>query len=114
MLRFVTHITLILLLFSLSAAGTAARCARCNAPSNNSGPGQDAPGTAQRTIRARSGDTLKRVAQRLGVPLAELVRLNGFAESARLRKGMKIVLPADAPSSSTEAGEVIGKRITLS
>jgi soluble lytic murein transglycosylase-like protein len=107
MLRFVTHITLILLFFSLAAAGTAAR-------SNNPGPAQDAAATAQRTIRARSGDTLKKVAQRLGVPLAELVRLNGFAESAPLRKGMKIVLPADAAGSSIEAGEVIGKRITLS
>jgi len=117
MLRFVTHITLILLLFSLSAAGTAARAARCHALSNNSGPGQDVPATAQRTIRARSGDTLKRVAQRLGVPLAELVRLNGFTENARLRKGMKIVLPAGSDSSANsggDAGPVVGKRITLS
>lgn len=114
MLRFSTHITLILLLFSLSATGTEAIAARNGALSNNSGSGQDAPATAHRTIRARAGDTLNRIAQRLGVPVAELVRLNGLSEKARLRKGMRIQVPADSAASSGEAGEVVGNRITLS
>lgn len=114
MLRFGTHITLILLLFSLTSAGTEARAARSGAVSNDSGSGQDAPATAHPTIRARAGDTLNKIAQRRGVPVAELVRLNGLSENARLRKGMKIQVPAESRASSGEAGEVVGKRITLS
>jgi soluble lytic murein transglycosylase-like protein len=109
MLRSATHITLILLLLSLFAAGTEARAARAGV--NNSG--QDAPPTAHRTIRARAGDTLNKIAQRSGVPVAELIRLNGLTENTRLRKGMKIQVPAETQSSTGGAGEVVGNRITL-
>ncbi len=114
MLRFFAHITLILLLLSVSAAGTEARAAGSGAFSNNSDSGQDASSTEQRTIRARAGDSLNKIAQRLGVPIAELIRLNGLSENARLKKGMKIQVPAESRTPTAEAGEVAGKRITLS
>jgi len=130
MLRFAMHTTLILLLFSLSAAVTAARAANSGALLNNSGPGQDALAAqrtnapapaqrtdalapAQRTIHALAGDTLNKIAKRLGVPVAELMRLNGLSENARLRKGMKIQVPGE-PTTPNGEGELVGKRITLS
>lgn len=74
---------------------------------------QDAPAAAPRTIRALSGDTLTKIAQRLGVPVNELVRLNGLGESVQLKKGMKIQVPAVSVAPNREVGVVVGKRITL-
>jgi hypothetical protein len=113
MLRSGTHITLILLLLFLAAAGIDARAAYSGALSNNSDYGQDAPAAAQRTIRARTGDTLSKIAQRLDVPITKLMRLNRLSENARLKKGMKIQVPAETQSSGGEAGQVVGNRITL-
>ncbi|MGH9961767.1 MAG: LysM peptidoglycan-binding domain-containing protein, partial [Pyrinomonadaceae bacterium] len=70
-----------------------------------------------RTVRARSGDTLRKISQRLGIPLADLVRLNEMSETVRLPKGMRIVVPvaaADSAGSSGDGGQVVGNRITLS
>ncbi|CAN5666383.1 hypothetical protein BH20ACI3_BH20ACI3_24130 [soil metagenome] len=111
MLRLGTHITLILLFF-LFTAGTKA-LARVGL-SNNSDSGQDAPTAEHPTIRARTGDTLDKIAQRCGVPVAELIRLNGRGENARLKKGMKILLPAEPRAPKGEAGEVVGYRVTRS
>ena len=80
------------------------------------GAAQDGAPPTARTIRARSGDSLNKIAQRLNVPVAELVRLNGINENARLRKGMKITVPVETDNSGTsgnEAGQVVGNRITL-
>ena len=81
------------------------------------GAAQDgAPPSVPRTIRARSGDSLNKIAQRLNVPVTELVRLNGINENARLRKGTKIAVPEDAgasENSGSEGGQVVGNRITL-
>jgi len=112
MLRLGTHITLSLLLFPLSAAATKARDAS-SALSNNSGFAQDTSATAHPTISARTGDTLNKIAQRLGVPIAELIRLNGLNENARIKKGMKIQVPTESRASSSEAGRVVGTLITL-
>ncbi|HUE84307.1 MAG TPA: transglycosylase SLT domain-containing protein [Pyrinomonadaceae bacterium] len=114
MLRFGTHITLVLLFSCLSAVGTEARATRTEPLSNNSASGQNASPPAHRIIRARAGDTLKKIAQRRGVPVAELIRLNRLSENAQLKKGRKIQVPVESQSSSSRAGEVVGNRITLS
>jgi soluble lytic murein transglycosylase-like protein len=62
--------------------------------------------------RARSRDTLRKIAQRLNLPLEELVRLNALDPNRTLPKGMKILLPATQTSLS-ESANVVGKRITL-
>lgn len=75
---------------------------------------EGAPPSATKTIRARSGDSLTKIAERLSVPVTELVRLNGLNENTRLRKGTKITVPSattEAENSST--GQVVGNRITL-
>ena len=64
-------------------------------------------------IRARSRDTLRKIAQRLNLPLEELVRLNGLKADATLPRGMRIELPA-SPATLVENANVVGKRITLS
>ena len=76
-------------------------------------PQQDQQSSA-RTIKARSGDTLKKIAQRLGVPLTELVRLNGISEDTRLPKGTRIQAPIQTESANETGAEVVGNRITLS
>ena len=107
MLKIAIHLVL---LFLLSAAPIIhADAAR--------GAAQDgAPPSAPRTIRARSGDSLNKIARRLNLPVTELVRLNGINENARLRKGTKIAIPEDAGASENSGnggGLVIGNRITL-
>jgi hypothetical protein len=114
MLRSGTNITLVLLLFLLAAAGTVTHAAPNGSLLNHSGSAQDAPAPKHPRIRARAGDTLNKIAKRRGVPVAELIRLNGFGENARLKKGMKIQVPADSRASVGEVGEVVGNRITLS
>ncbi len=109
MIRLAIYLTLALLFL------TAAPIIHANAARGATQDG--APHSAQRTIRARSGDTLRKIAERLDVPTAELVRLNGIDETTRLRKGMKIQVPADNTDSgnaASDAGQVVGKRITLS
>lgn len=113
MLRSGTYITLVFLLFSLTAGGTDAHAARSGALSNHSGSVQDAATSTHPTIRARAGDTLNKIARRRGVPVAELVRLNGLSQNARIRKGTTIQVPSASRASNGEAGEVVGNRITL-
>jgi murein DD-endopeptidase MepM/ murein hydrolase activator NlpD len=109
MIRLATYLALSVLFLS-AAPVIHAQAAR--------GATQDAaPHSAERTIRARQGDSLAKIARRLGVPVAELVQLNGINEDVRLRKGMKIRVPgrsAAPDSSGSDAGQVVGKRITLS
>ena len=73
----------------------------------------DNPPTEYRTIKARSGDTLKKIAQRLDLPVTELVRLNGLSENTRLPRGTRIQAPVLTAESNAGA-EVVGNRITLS
>jgi soluble lytic murein transglycosylase-like protein len=106
-MKIAAHLVLLLLLF-------AAPISHANAAR---GAAQDGAPPPARIIRARSGDSLNKIAQRLNIPVADLVRLNGINENARLRKGMKINVPADAGNSETsgnEVGQVVGNRITLS
>ncbi|HLA09677.1 MAG TPA: transglycosylase SLT domain-containing protein [Pyrinomonadaceae bacterium] len=62
--------------------------------------------------RARSRETLRKIAQRLNLPVEELVRLNGLKADARLPKGMRIELPASA-GSPADSANIVGNRITL-
>ena len=75
---------------------------------------EGAPPPATRTIRARSGDSLTKIAERLGMPVTELVRLNGLNENTRLRKGTRIIVPTVTDEAENSAGgQVVGNRITL-
>jgi membrane-bound lytic murein transglycosylase D len=47
--------------------------------------------------RVQGGDTLALLADRFGVPIQQLARLNGLRTSARLRPGRSLLLPAPAP-----------------
>lgn len=80
--------------------------------------GQANPGLIHRdadgTIVALSGDTVRKIARRVGVSPAELARVNQLPENSRLRKGTKLQLPPVNAEKSTEAKEVVGNRITLS
>ncbi|MDQ5847062.1 MAG: transglycosylase SLT domain-containing protein, partial [Acidobacteriota bacterium] len=107
--RHATHILLLLLSLLVVASLKGASAAIVQ-------PGlmQDASTTTYRTIRARSGDTLRKIAQRLGVPLPELVRLNGLSEDTRIPKGSRIQAPGEASNANGAAAEVVGNRITLS
>lgn len=112
MLRLATYLTLILFL-SPAAAGVEAKATARSALLPRTAQPENAP-TQPRIIRARSGDTLRKIAQRLGIPLAELVRLNGISEDTRLPKGTRIHAPVDVSNTNGAAAEVVGKRITLS
>ena len=106
MLRLATHILLLnLLLFASINSANATPFSLTAAP--------DEPSTGYRTVKARSGDTLKKIAQRLGVPLPELVRLNGIREDTRLPKGTRIQLPAETSAANAADTQVVGNRITL-
>lgn len=109
---FASVLVLVLALFAPAALGESARTPR---PSNNpqTSLSQNASAGSRRTIRAVSGDTLAKIAQRLGVPVDELVRLNQLSDTARLRKGMKVQLPPNVAAETAETGVVVGKRITL-
>jgi LysM repeat protein len=67
--------------------------------------------STQRTTTARAGDTIAKIAERLGIPAAELAQLNKLSEGSRVRKGTTIYLPES--SSAATNGEVIGNKITL-
>ncbi len=116
-IRLATHEALFLVLLFPAAVVAGPKSASGVAVSLEAGQTQEGePKSTQRTTRARSGDTLKRVAQRLGVPVAELMRLNGGSENTRLPKGMKVVLPADSAATASsvgDAGQVVGNRVTL-
>lgn len=79
-------------------------------------PAKSTSATRQRSIRARSGDTLSRIAKRFGLEVSDLERLNGFPVNARLKNGERILLPALTDDSDLENkpdGQVVGNRITL-
>ena len=54
--------------------------------------GTPAPGSARYTVQ--EGDTLSGLASRIGVPAAEIARLNGIAAEALLRTGQELQLPS--------------------
>ena len=68
---------------------------------------------SQRTIVARSGDTIKKIAHRYNIPPADLAKLNNLSENERLPKGTRINLPSETAEAPVETGEVIGKTVTL-
>jgi soluble lytic murein transglycosylase-like protein len=70
---------------------------------------------ANTTIRARSGESLKAIANRSGHPVAELARLNNLKVQSRLKAGQLILLPAeddqgDAVLESSDR-QIVGNRI---
>jgi murein DD-endopeptidase MepM/ murein hydrolase activator NlpD len=67
-----------------------------------------------RTTTSRPGDTISKIAHRFGISPSELARLNNLTESGRIPKGTKIYLPESSTTTSTQPGEVVGNRITLS
>jgi LysM repeat protein len=70
--------------------------------------------TSNPSVTVKAGETLSTVAARVQVSEAELVRVNGLSPDARLRKGQRLVLPAQpATASAPASGEAIGKRIVF-
>lgn len=61
-----------------------------------------APAAAQDTYELREGQTLSHVAHETGVPVRELVRINGIANQHRVQAGQRIAL-RDGVSSTTAA-----------
>lgn len=61
-----------------------------------------APEIAERRIKVRKGDTLRRVAARAGVSIAELCDWNDLPRTARLQKGTLLVVPSRAKRHKAE------------
>ena len=61
---------------------------------------ETAPGAGIKTIRARKGDTIRRISEANSVDANDVARLNGITADADLRAGQEIKLPAtsNAPS----------------
>jgi membrane-bound lytic murein transglycosylase D len=60
--------------------------------------------TRDASYTVRRGDTLSTIARRHGVPMSQLVALNGLASQHRIRVGQKLKLPGDvAPTTSVAA-----------
>ena len=57
----------------------------------------DRQGRRRRVVRARPGDTLKRIAARTGVSVGSLARTNKLARNAVLRPGQPLVFYTDSP-----------------
>jgi LysM repeat protein len=108
MSRRATYILLLCLLLPCSALLKSA-----NAAGLSPGLPQDEPSASSRSVKSRSGDTLRKIAQRLNVPIADLVRLNGITEDRRLPRGFRVRIPAEPASTEGAGAEVVGNRITL-
>lgn len=104
--RKLTPVLLLLCLVSIEGGGNTL------APSESVVRDQPDKSTSSNHTRARSRDTLRKIAQRLNLPVEELVRLNGLDPNATLPKGMKIHLPSIAPPAGDNTN-VVGRRITL-
>lgn len=66
----------------------------------------------QKTVRARTGDSLTSIAERANVSSAELARINNLPLNARLKKGQRIFVSAGQTSRQIkETGPAIGQRI---
>ena len=102
--RQLPQLVLLLCLVVCECVGITATASVANGQSKDNGS------TSQ--IRARKRDTLRKIAQRLGLPLEELVRLNSLGADAALPRGMKIELPT-SPAPAPDNANVVGKRITL-
>lgn len=63
------------------------------------------------TYTVRRGETLTRIAKRLGVPLAALAEANGIANLNRVRDGQVLKLPGSgAPAQTVAAGTALPSR----
>ncbi|HSB36129.1 MAG TPA: LysM domain-containing protein, partial [Thermoanaerobaculia bacterium] len=60
-----------------------------------------APDVRERTIVARKGDTLAKVAARARVSVAALCEFNDLPRNAKLRKGTVLVVPSTSPPRRT-------------
>jgi membrane-bound lytic murein transglycosylase D len=61
-----------------------------------------APEVAEKHIAVRKGETLKKVAARAGVSVAELCEWNDLPRTARLQKGTRLVVPSRRKSRPTD------------
>jgi LysM repeat protein len=57
---------------------------------------------ANKTIRARAGDSLSSIAERTGASLDDLAQLNNLSQKSKLRKGQRIIVPAAAVAQPQE------------
>ncbi|MDB5460252.1 MAG: peptidase, partial [Caulobacteraceae bacterium] len=76
-------------------------------------PTQAAPAPraeAPRVVTAGRRDTLQSIADKAGVPVAELARLNHLKKPYRLKRGQKIKLPGRAPATASSAASYTVKR----
>lgn len=64
--------------------------------------GAPAPGT----YRVREGDTLSRIARRVGVPMAALAQANRIADVNRVRIGQVLVVPKAGPAATVPVAAV--------
>jgi membrane-bound lytic murein transglycosylase D len=63
----------------------------------------DAPLTEWEVYTARSGERIEQVAQRFGIPLADLLRANGLQGKLRLSAGSTLLVPAGRNPEETRA-----------
>jgi membrane-bound lytic murein transglycosylase D len=75
-------------------------------------PSTDAPGRKRGQIvyRVRSGDTLTKIAQRQGVSVGTLARLNNLGAGDSVVKGQRLIIKASARQYRSE-GSVSGRRL---
>ncbi len=76
------------------------------------------PPSPQRIYIAKGGDTLYGIAQRYGVSVDVLVRLNGLMNPSLLKVGQRLVLPPGEPSALpaihiVRSGETLGQIVGL-
>ncbi len=104
-----TRLLVLLVAFALCGIGAVAQ------KRASSDDADEAPSSYQ--IRARSGDTIPRIAERHSVSADELARINQLQVDAKLRKGQRLRVPTaettseTGDSNPTEGQKVVGKRI---
>ena len=91
----------------LSGASVAPRAS--SASSNRGGrmsPGRNRSGSHRQTrIRVSAGDTLNMIAERFGVLVDDVARVNGLTVNDTPRPGQEIVVPAPSASSASASAE---------
>lgn len=93
------YVLVIALLSALAMlAGCASRSTQAPVTDMSGGPAASAP--ASGTYVVRPGDTLYQIAQRHGIDVATLVRLNNISDPSQLRVGQTLRLSGSAPAGS--------------
>jgi membrane-bound lytic murein transglycosylase D len=74
------------------------------------GPARASSGTAVRTHRVRTGETLSHIGRRYGVSVAALRSANGNVDPRRVRAGQMLRIPASSGARATQATAASGAR----